>query len=157
MGKFKELRVWQDGVDLAEEIYEITGIEPFFKDYGLCNQIQRAAVSISSNIAEGDGRGTDRESVYFFNIAKGSTEEVITQLHIAHRIGYIDVANLEELENKAEKIRASLKNLIRARRPLNPNQSNLVEEALTIYEPSGVNHEPSSLGRLPSTVNHSKP
>ena len=115
MGNFRELRVWEDGINLAAEIYRITKEEPFRKDFGLCNQIQRAAVSISSNIAEGDERGSNRESVYFFNIAKGSCAEVITQLYIAHKIGYIDDSALEELENKAEKIRASLKKLISAR------------------------------------------
>ncbi len=115
MGNFRELRVWEDGINLAAEIYSITREEPFRKDFGLCNQIQRAAVSISSNIAEGDERGSNRESVYFFNIAKGSCAEVITQLYIAHKIGYIDDSTLEKLENQAEKIRASLKKLISAR------------------------------------------
>lgn len=115
MGNFRELRVWENGISLAADIYGVTKKEPFRKDFGLCNQIQRAAVSISSNIAEGDERGTNRESVHFFNIAKGSCAEVITQLHIAHKIGYIDDSTLEKLENQGEKIRASLKKLISAR------------------------------------------
>lgn len=115
MGNFRELRVWNDSLDLAEEIYKISRIPPFSNDYGLCNQIQRAVVSIASNIAEGDERGTNRESIHFLNIAKGPAAELITQLHIAHRIGYIDLLTLERLENNTEKIRASLKNLIRAR------------------------------------------
>ena len=56
MGKFKDLRVWKDGLDLAEEVYRITRRSPFNRDFGLANQIQRAAVSISSNIAEGEER-----------------------------------------------------------------------------------------------------
>lgn len=115
MGNFKELRVWQDSVALAVEVYNICRKEPFSKDFGLRDQIQKAVVSISSNIAEGDERGTDRESVYFFNIAKGSAAEVITQLHIANRIGYIDLQTLQSLEDKTEKTRASLKNLIKTR------------------------------------------
>ena len=115
MGKFKDLRVWQGGVELALEIYKTTRTSPFSKDFGLCNQIQRAVVSISSNIAEGDERGTDKESIHFFNIAKGSTAEVITQLNIAFRIGYVDALTFERLESQAEKIRASLKKLIKAR------------------------------------------
>ena len=120
MGKFKELRVWNDGIDLAEMIYTITRTGAFSKDFGLCDQIRRAVVSISSNIAEGDERETDRQAVYFFSVAKGSTAEVITQLHIAKRTGYIDLLTLEEIEDKAEKIRASLKNLIKARGGFNP-------------------------------------
>lgn len=115
MGNFKELRVWKEGVELAVEIYRISKQEPFSGDFGLRNQIQRAVISISSNIAEGDERRTDRESVFYFNVAKGSAAEVITQLHIAKRIGYIDTATFETLEDKTEKIRASLKKLIQAR------------------------------------------
>ena len=116
MGDFKKLRVWQDALSLTVNIYEMSKNSPFSKDYGLRNQIQKAAVSIVSNIAEGDERGTNPESIHFFNIAKGSTAEVITQLHIAYRIGYIGAENFEELNNLTEKIRASLKNLIKARR-----------------------------------------
>lgn len=115
MGNFKNLRVWQNGISLAEAIYKITREGAFSKDFGLRNQIQQAVVSISSNIAEGDERSTSKESIYFFNIAKGSTTEVITQLHIANRVGYIDQTILEKLEEHSEKIRASLKNLIKAR------------------------------------------
>lgn len=115
MGKFKELRVWNDSMELAAQIYNVTGSSTFSKDFAFINQIRRAAVSIPSNIAEGDERGTNRESIHFFNISKGSTAEVITQLNIAHRIGYIDQAELMRLENQAEKIRASLKNLITSR------------------------------------------
>ncbi|MBK7938572.1 MAG: four helix bundle protein [Lewinellaceae bacterium] len=88
MGNFKSLRVWNDAMDLTENIYRMTQEPSFSRDFALKDQIRRAAVSIASNIAEGDERGTNRESVHFFNIAKGSAAEVITQLNIAHRIGY---------------------------------------------------------------------
>ncbi|MCE7926278.1 MAG: four helix bundle protein [Haliscomenobacteraceae bacterium CHB4] len=120
MGKFKELRVWNDSIELTEKIYRITREPIFSKDFALCNQIRRAVISISSNIAEGDERGTNRESVHFFNIAKGSAAELITQLIIAQRFGYIDNEELQALENQAEKIRASLKNLIQSRGGNNP-------------------------------------
>jgi four helix bundle protein len=120
MANFKNLRVWQDGIDLAEEIYRITNSGKFEKDYGLKDQIRRAIVSVSSNIAEGMERKSNRETVYYLNVAKGSIAEVITQLTIAIRIGYIDKSTFEKLEDKAEKIRASLKNLIKARGGFNP-------------------------------------
>ena len=120
MGNFRELRVWQSGIDLAEKIYLIARKSPFCRDFGLCNQIQRAAVSIASNIAEGDERGTNKESIHYFNISKGSTAEVITQLRIANRIGYITQEELLELEDRAEKVRASLKKLIQARKNKRP-------------------------------------
>ena len=112
MGKFRELRVWQDALDLAESIYRLTTKEPLSRDYGLRNQMQKAAVSVASNISEGDERSSIKESIYFFSIAKGSVAEVITQLIIAYRIGYIDDESFIDLEDQAEKIRASLKNLI---------------------------------------------
>jgi four helix bundle protein len=115
MGKFKDLRVWQDAVGLAERIYGVTRESNFARDFGLKNQIQRAVVSIASNISEGDERSTNKEAVYYFNIAKGSAAEVITQLNIAHRIGYLDKTRFEEMENQTEKIRASLNKLIQAR------------------------------------------
>lgn len=115
MGKFKTLRVWQESVNLAANIYHFSRLGAFSKDYGLCDQIRRAVVSIASNIAEGDERGSNKEAIYFFNVAKGSAAEVITQLHIAHKIGYIDKNILEKLEDNTEKIRASLKKLIKKR------------------------------------------
>jgi len=115
MGEFKKLRVWEDAVNLAVGIYMLTKKEPFCKDFGLRNQIQRAAVSVASNIAEGDERKTNKEAIYFFNIAKGSVAEVITQLNIAYRIGYINKEVFDKTEDFAEKIRASLKKLIAKR------------------------------------------
>ena len=120
MGKFKELRVWQDAVCLAEKIYTITNTPIFFKDFGLRDQIRRATVSISSNIAEGDERGSNRQSVHFFNIAKGSAAEVITQLHIAFRVGYLEKDTFETLERETDLLRAAIKNLIKARGGDNP-------------------------------------
>jgi len=115
MGKFKQLWVWQAGVELATDIYRISKKGEFGKDYGLRNQIQRAVVSISSNISEGDERGSNRQSVYFFKIAKGSNAEVITQLHIAHKIGYIEKNELDRLELQAMKISSGLHKMIEKR------------------------------------------
>ncbi|HLP94529.1 MAG TPA: four helix bundle protein [Saprospiraceae bacterium] len=120
MGNFKNLRVWQDAMTLTEEVYKITNYSSFHRDFGLKDQLRRAVVAIASNIAEGDERDSNRQSVYFLQISKGSSAEVITQLNIAHRLGYINADKLYELENLAEKIRASLKNLIKARGGDNP-------------------------------------
>lgn len=106
---------WQAGLELATDIYRISKKGEFGKDYGLRNQIQRAVVSISSNISEGDERGSNRQSVYFFKIAKGSNTEVITQLHIAHKIGYIPKDELDRLELKAMKISSGLHKMIEKR------------------------------------------
>ncbi len=123
MGNFKELRVWSDSIDLATGIYKITSKKPFANDFGLSNQIQRAAVSIASNIAEGDERDTYKEALRFFKISKGSAAEVITQLNIAYRIGYLDENTFKRTEDFTEKIRASLKKLIKARKEKNERKS----------------------------------
>lgn len=78
MGKFRELKVWQRGKDLAVSIYRITNQESFVKDHGLKDQIRRAAVSIPSNIAEGDELGTNKQAIRYFYTAKGSSAEVLT-------------------------------------------------------------------------------
>ena len=71
MRKFEKLIVWQISKDLAVKIYHLTKTKDFVKDYGLKDQVQRAAVSIASNIAEGDELGTDKLAVRYFYIAKG--------------------------------------------------------------------------------------
>ena len=70
-GGFKELRVWQRAKDLAVFIYKVTDSGPFKRDYGLKDQIRRAAVSIPSNIAEGDERDTDKDAVRFYTLPRG--------------------------------------------------------------------------------------
>ena len=115
MGTFRELRVWQEAINLAANIYHITRQPPFSNDFGLANQIQRASVSIASNIAEGEDRGYIKDQIRFHNIAKGSTAEVITQLIIAHKIGYINDVSFKKLEDQAKKIRAQLIRLIQSK------------------------------------------
>jgi four helix bundle protein len=116
MSGFRELRVWKDAKKLAVDIYKITNQNLFSRDFGLRDQIRRAAVSISSNIAEGDERGTNRESVRYLYIAKGSLAEVVTQLEIAHEIGYIQDETLFELIEQCSAIGRKLGSLIKARK-----------------------------------------
>ena len=115
MAYFKKLRIWQDSIDLTKRIYAVTREGSFSKDYGLTNQIQRAAVSIPSNIAEGDERKSDKESIRFLYIAKASAAEVVTQLIIAKEIGYISEDTFHELEDHTEKLKASIRSLINSR------------------------------------------
>lgn len=89
MGDFKQLLVWKKSKDLAVNIYGITNEGLFPKDFGLRDQIRRAAVSIPSNIAEGDELDTNKQSIRHFYIAKGSVAELRTQLEIAKEIKYI--------------------------------------------------------------------
>lgn len=112
---FRDLIVWQKGKDLAVEIYKITNEKDFVKDFGFKDQIRRSAVSISSNIAEGDERDTDKEAVRFFFIAKGSLAELSTQLQIAYEIGYLEEKLHDDLENRFIELGKMLGALIKAR------------------------------------------
>jgi four helix bundle protein len=116
MGNFQKLRVWQIAKELAVEIYRLTQAPAFSKDFGLKDQIQRSAVSIPSNIAEGDESGSDNLSVRYFYIAKGSAAELTTQLFIAYEIGYFDSETKSRLIDECDKLSSMLSNLIRVRR-----------------------------------------
>ena len=116
MGKgFKKLLVWQNARNLAVDIYKITNHGRFKQDYGLRDQTCRSAVSVASNIAEGDERDTDKDAIRFFYIAKGSLAELRTQMDIAQRIGYITEAVFRDFEDKSIKIAKMLGSLIKAR------------------------------------------
>jgi four helix bundle protein len=86
---YRELIVWQKAIVLVEEVYRATNSFPKTEIYALTNQIRRAAVSIPSNIAEGQARGTTREFLHFLSVSQGSLMEVETQITIAERLGYI--------------------------------------------------------------------
>ena len=109
---FREYPVWKEAVDYATFVYEVTGKLPWFEKKGLCDQLQRAAVSISSNIAEGAARSSDAEFSRFLDYALGSAFEVETQLLIAKNIGYMDEIQYEELISKLSSIERQLNGLI---------------------------------------------
>ncbi|HOX76199.1 MAG TPA: four helix bundle protein [Bacteroidales bacterium] len=115
MTNFKNLNVWQIAKNLAVKIYKLTRSQPLSKDFGLKDQLQRAAVSIASNIAEGDESGSDKQSIRHFYIAKGSSAELMTQLIIAEEIDYIDNETKRSLCDDCDKISAMLSRLIKAR------------------------------------------
>lgn len=115
MSGFKDLKVWQRSKKLAVLIYRITQKGPFTKDYGFRDQIRRAAVSVPSNIAEGDERGSNKDAIRFFYFAKGSLAEIQTQLEIAYEIEYIDNSSFNDLDEKCKVIGKMLGSLIKAR------------------------------------------
>jgi four helix bundle protein len=115
MGKFQDLKVWQRGKDLAVSIYKVTGGGSFYQGYGLGDQIRRAAVSIPSNIAEGDELGTDKQAVRFFYMAKGSCAEVLTQTIIACEIGYLAEEDFIYIEKECRSLSGMLTRLIQSR------------------------------------------
>lgn len=110
--KFEDLVVWQESLSLATRIYkELADC----KNFGLRDQMQRCAVSVPSNIAEGFERYSNKEFIRFLRIAKGSAGELRTQLHIAVEIGLLDKALGEELLSKTRLISSMIHNLIKVR------------------------------------------
>lgn len=101
---FKELKVWRKAIDVAEKVYLVSKDFPKEEIYGLIAQIRRAVVSISSNIAEGSDRGTNRDFANFISIAMGSLREVQSQLILANRVGFLDAKKLEELDGDLEEL-----------------------------------------------------
>jgi len=115
MSGFRDLKVWQRSKELAVLIYKHTQKGPFTHDYGFRDQIRRAAVSVPSNIAEGDERGSNKDAIRFFYFAKGSLAEIQTQLEIAYEIEYLNKQTLNELEERCQDIGKMLGSLIKAR------------------------------------------
>ena len=95
---FREDPVWKEAVDYATFVYKVTGKMPWFEKKGLCDQLQRAVVSISSNIAEGAARSSDADFAHFLDFALGSAFEVETQLTIAKNVGYFDNLDKNDLD-----------------------------------------------------------
>lgn len=113
---FKELKIWQKAKELAVSIYKETDIGLIKNDYGLKDQMRRSSVSIASNIAEGDERGTNREAVRFFHISKGSLAELRTQLQISFEVGYLIKQDYDRLENECKQIGKMLGKIIEYRK-----------------------------------------
>ncbi len=109
---FRKYTVWQEAVDFATYVYDVSSKMPWFEKKGLCDQLQRAAVSISSNIAEGAARATDADFARFLDFALGSAFEVETQLTIAKNVKYIDDSLYERLIQKLSSVERQLNGLI---------------------------------------------
>lgn len=102
--RFKGLRIWKLSVDLAKEIYKLTNEFPENEKYGLISQMQRASISIPSNIAEGSGRGTRKDFIHFLIQARGSLFEILTQLELSGELGFGKIEIINELEKNYEEL-----------------------------------------------------
>ena len=100
MHNYKNLHIWQEGINLARKIYEVTANFPANEKYGIVSQMTRAAVSIPSNIAEGAGRNSNKDFANFLSIAIGSIFELHTQIAICEQIGYINEETTIQLEQQ---------------------------------------------------------
>lgn len=116
MASYRELKVWQEGVRLAIEVYRVTATFPTEERYGLVSQLRRAAVSVPSNIAEGHGRNTANELIRFCGTSLGSLAEAETQLYIAAELGYLDNDTYSKLQSICQPVGKMLHGLIRSTR-----------------------------------------
>ena len=110
--KYEDLVVWQKAMDLVVEIYSVVKFLPDEERYALADQMKRAAVSIPSNIAEGQERGTTKDFVNFLHIAKGSRSELETQLMICIRLNYLTLEQVETAQSLLTEIGKMLHSLI---------------------------------------------
>ena len=110
---FENLEIWKEAMKLSVEIYEVM---KNCKDFEFKDQTQRAAVSVPSNIAEGFERQTNKEFVYFLYIAKGSCDEVRTQLYLAKALKYIENEKTNELIERAKTLSRKIQNFIKTKR-----------------------------------------
>lgn len=134
--RFEDIEGWKKARDLTREVYSVSGKGRFGTDYGLRDQIRRAAVSVMSNIAEGLERWGSGEFLQFLSMAKGSTGEVRAQLHVALDQGYIDeneFARVNSLAEETAKLIAGLMNYLRK------------------TSVKGVKYKPAKKGGAPST------
>ncbi|RIL09692.1 four helix bundle protein [bacterium] len=98
---FRDLRVWQAGMDLVEQVYHLTQTFPAYEIYGLTSQMRRAAVSIPSNIAEGHTREHSKEYLHHLSMAQASLAELETQFEIAARLKYLSSEQLHQVLEQA--------------------------------------------------------
>jgi four helix bundle protein len=106
MHNYNNLHIWQQAMDLVVDIYKLTSAFPIEEKYGLASQMNRAAVSIPSNIAEGAGRNSDKDFSHFISMSIGSMNELQTQLILSERLGLVD-------SDRSREIQATLDNLQR--------------------------------------------
>ena len=115
---YRQLTVWQKAMDLTVEIYNLVKRLPREETYALSDQMRRAVVSIPSNIAEGQGRNSDKEFINFLSIARGSLWELETQIEICERLHYIDselASKVYSLTTEVSKMLNSLSNSLKSK------------------------------------------
>ncbi len=111
--RFEDIVAWQGARALVKDVYQVTGCGPFARDFGLRDQVQRAAVSVMSNIAEGYERDNDREFRHFLAIAKASAGEVRSLLYVALDLQYIDPPTHEHLAGQGIRLSRQIAKLMR--------------------------------------------
>ena len=109
---FHDLEVWKAGMEITKDIYKVTEKFPKSELFGLTSQMRRAAVSIPSNIAEGNGRFYVKEYLQFLHISQGSLLELMTQIELSKELGFLQKNDFFRLYNKAVSLNKMLKSMI---------------------------------------------
>lgn len=112
MNKFKELKIWQEAIELAVDTYKTTRTFPSEEKFGLISQINRAVISVSSNIAEGAGRNNPKEFRQFLGIALGSACELESQLIVSQRLEFLSAETLNKFSERLALLQNMIKKLI---------------------------------------------
>jgi four helix bundle protein len=118
---YRDLIVWQKAIAMVTEIYRATQSFPRQETYGLTSQVRRSAVSVASNIAEGQGRLSRREFHYFLSVARGSLIEMETQIVIAENLGYLSPAEVRKLADASGEVSRLLPGLMQALQKTEPH------------------------------------
>ena len=112
---FRDLEVWKKARERALDVYRLTADGPLARDFGLRDQMRRAAVSICSNIAEGNDRNSDKDTARFLFMAKGSSAELMSQAEIALGVGHLGKADAKKLIDSCDEVSRMLRGLIKYR------------------------------------------
>lgn len=112
MKNFRNYEVWKDGVAFSAQVYQLTEQFPKKEMHALCDQLQRASVSIPSNVAEGCSRRSQNEFAHYLEISLGSSYEIETQMEIAHILKYVTDEQYDDIIEKVQSIEKKLTNLI---------------------------------------------
>ena len=113
---YHDLKVWQRGMKLVEQVYTLTEPFPASEKYELTSQLRRAAVSVPSNIAEGWGHSSQKQYIHFLELARSSLFEIETQIRIASRLGYVNADERDQLLSETDAQSKMLLSLMRSLR-----------------------------------------
>jgi four helix bundle protein len=136
-GGYRDLVAWQQAMELADALYDATDRWPPQENHRLVDQIRRAAISVPSNIAEGQGRGSPGEFSRFLTIAYGSLCELETQLYLAHRRRFLDRHQLDGLIRQSTRVGGLIRGLLKSIRPRSPGTIR-EDDADYILEPDDI-------------------
>ena len=119
---FEKLNVWQESLDLVEQIYQVTKTFPDDEKFGLVSLLKRSSISICSNIAEGTSRITPKDKAHFLTIAFSSSMEVLSQIIISHRLKYIN----DEIYSELRELTMKISNMINSLKKTKANSNEII-------------------------------